>query len=220
MPSQLLASDLVDIPFSRIHPVGNARPRSQPAAYDGAMDAGQRWERLFADLDAALVAEERRERDLEIADRTRRERAKVTLVARLGAHRDQPIEFRLVAGIRVHGLLTDVGADWVVVSPARGRAALVPLACVVTIGGLGPRSAPEGMARRFGLGYALREISRDRAGVQILDIAGSSSDGTIDVVGADFVDLAEHPRDEARRAGNIRSIRTLPFSGIACVYSG
>ena len=35
----------------------------------------------------------------------------------------------------------------------------------------------------------------------------------------DFLDLAEHPRDEARRPGNIRSLRTIPFAAIACVHS-
>lgn len=184
------------------------------------MEAGQRWERLFADLDAELAAHERRERDLEIADRTRAERSKVAVVARLSANRDVDVELGLVAGIRVHGRLVDVGADWLVFSPARGRAALVPLASVVSIAGLTRRSDPPGIARRFALGYALREISRDRARVQLLDTGGSSSDGTIDVVGADFIDLAEHPRDEARRPNSIRSVRTFPFAAIACIYSG
>jgi len=182
------------------------------------MEAG-RWERLFADLDAALAAQERRERDLEIADRTRTERAKVTLIGRFAAHLGEPVDVRLQAGIRVHGRLADAGADWLVISPAPGRAALVPLASIVTVAGLAPRSAPEGIGRRFGLGYALREISRDRARVQVLDTGGGSSEGTIDVVGADFLDLAEHPRDEARRPGNIRSLRTIPFAAIACVHS-
>ncbi len=48
-----------------------------------------RWEGLFDDLDAQWEAEERRGRDAEVADRTRRERAGVTLHARLAAHRGQ-----------------------------------------------------------------------------------------------------------------------------------
>ncbi|HRC40333.1 MAG TPA: hypothetical protein PLK69_02390 [Tetrasphaera sp.] len=184
------------------------------------MEPGQRWERLFADLDAAVAADERRELDVEIADRTRAERAKVALAARLAAQRGAELDVRLLAGVRVHGALLDVGADWMLVTPAVGRVALVPLAAVVSMAGLAPRSAPEGVARRFGLGYALREISRDRARVQVLDVAGTSSDGTIDVVGADFLDLSEHPRDEARRSGSVRSVRTLPFAAIACIQSG
>ena len=38
-----------------------------------------RWEGLFADLEGQLAAEERRERDDEVAERTRRERALVSL---------------------------------------------------------------------------------------------------------------------------------------------
>ena len=42
-----------------------------------------RWEGLFADLEGQLAAEQRRELDDEVAERTRRERALVTLAARL-----------------------------------------------------------------------------------------------------------------------------------------
>ncbi|MFZ1486017.1 MAG: hypothetical protein WAS95_08200, partial [Nostocoides sp.] len=67
------------------------------------MEPGQRWERLFADLDAAVAADERRELDVEIADRTRAERAKVALAARLAAQRGAELDVRLLAGVRVHG---------------------------------------------------------------------------------------------------------------------
>ena len=183
------------------------------------MEWGQRWERLFADLEAELAAQERREWDSEVADRTRRERALIPLAARLCAHRGTEIDLRLAAGIRVHGRLLDVGGDWVALAPSPTRAALVPLSAIVSITGLTARSESADSARRFGLGYALREISRDRRRVQLLDTAGTSYEGTIDIVGADFVDLAEHPRDEPRRAGNIREVRTIPVADIACIHS-
>ncbi len=44
-----------------------------------------RWERLFDDLEAQLVADERRDLDAEVADRTRRERALLGLHERLAA---------------------------------------------------------------------------------------------------------------------------------------
>jgi len=183
------------------------------------MESGHRWERLFADLEAQVAAEELRERDLEIADRTRRERALTTLGGRLAAHRGELVDLHLVAGIRVHGRLIDLGADWLALAPTPHRAVLVPLSAVVGVGGLGPRTFEGGSARRFALGSALREISRDRRRVQVLDTAGKATEGTIDVVGADFVDLAEHPRDEARRGDNVRAARTIPFAAIACVHS-
>ena len=45
-----------------------------------------RWERLFEELDARFDAEASLERDAEIADRTRRERAQIPLYSRLLAN--------------------------------------------------------------------------------------------------------------------------------------
>jgi hypothetical protein len=41
--------------------------------------------------------------------------------------------------------------------------------------------------------------------------------GTIDRVGADYLDLAEHAPDEPRRAGSVRAKRTVPFAAILFV---
>ena len=75
-----------------------------------------RWERLFADLELAFEAAERRARDSEVADRTRRERALVPLGSRLGGHQGAQLELRLLGGVRVEGRLVDVGADWLAVA--------------------------------------------------------------------------------------------------------
>mgnify|MGYP000861797111 CR=1 FL=1 len=184
-----------------------------------SVDWGDRFERLFADLEVTLDAQERAVRDAEVADRTRRERARIELAGRLCAHRGLTIDLRLVGGARAHGRLVDVGADWLAVAPTEQRGSIIPLAAITSIAGLGPRSEAATTARRFGLGYALREVSRDRRRAQVIDVVGNAFEGTIDIVGADFLDLAEHPVDEARRAPNVRSIRTLPFAAIACVTS-
>src|SRR6478609_4365929 len=169
-----------------------------------------RWEGLFADLEGQLAAEQRRERDDEVAERTRRERALVTLPARLAAAVGEPVRVALVGGRQVDGDLLDLGEDEV----------LVPLAAVVALRSLGSQSAPARSARRFGLGYALRALSRDRATV-VVSLVGDGPRllGTIDGVGADHLDLAEHLEGLPRRRENVRAVATVPFAALVAVES-
>lgn len=180
-----------------------------------------RWEGLFADLEGQLAAEERRERDDEVAERTRRERALVTLSSRLAAALDGPVSLGLVGGRSVDGHLGDLGEDWVLVRAASdGHEVLVPLAGVATLRSLGWRSAPERTARRFGLGYALRALARNRATVAVA-LVGTATPllGTIDAVGADHLDLAEHLDGVPRRRENVRAMTTVPFGALVAVES-
>lgn len=205
-----------------------------------------RWDRLFDDLQAQMDAEGQRELDLEVSDRIRRERAQVGLHERLIAHRGQRVELRLAAGVVVSGNVADAGADWLLVegpgdrgragnespggqsagthgSLAPFRASLVPFAAIVAVTGLGTRAAAgqgAATAKRFALGYALRGLSRDRSVVSLTDIAGSVTTGTIDGVGADALDLSEHPADVARRSMNVLARRVIPFTAIVVVRNG
>ena len=86
-----------------------------------------RWEELFDDLEAQLGAEERRERDSEVADRTRRERASITLVARLASSVGGHLGLRLLTGARVRGELLDLGQDWLLLRLESGGEAVVPV---------------------------------------------------------------------------------------------
>ncbi|WP_404384109.1 hypothetical protein LL946_01620 [Knoellia locipacati] len=176
-----------------------------------------RWDQLFDDLEAQLDAEERRDRDSEVADRTRRERANVELAARFVAALGASLRLRLVTGAEVQGELVDVGEDWLLVRLASGREAVIPAAVVTGVVGLPLRASSARTARRFGLGYALRGLSRDRAPVAVTDTSGHVVTGTIDVVGADFVDLAEHELGESRRTENVRSRQTVPFGAVVVV---
>jgi len=180
-----------------------------------------RWEGLFDDLEGQLAAEERRELDDEVAERTRRERALVTLEARLAAAAGSGIRLRLVDGTRVDGVLDDRGRDWVLVRTDRGgRDLLVPLASVVTLSALHREAGDPGTARRFGLGYALRALARDRATVAVTLAGGCPAlVGTIDAVGADHLDLAEHPEGVPRRRENVTAVTTVPFGALVSVES-
>ncbi len=181
-----------------------------------------RWEGLFADLEGQLAAEERRELDSEVAERTRRERATVDLTARLGAALGSHLEVDLAGGPRVSGVLADHGDGWLLLGgggPGAAGEVLVPLSGVVALGGLPPGSVASRTARRFGLGYALRALARDRATVGLLLTGGGELVGTLDVVGADHVELAEHPVGEPRRPANVRRHLTVRTAAVLAVAS-
>lgn len=176
-----------------------------------------RWDRLFEDLDAQLASEESRDRAAEVADRTRYERAQVDVQARLlRSVGTSPVTVRL-AHRSLTGTVRDVGPDWVLLELVGDAPCLVPTAAVRTISGVAPGVVVPGtVARRFGLGSALRGISRDRSVVAV-EAGGASVIGTIDVVGADHVELAEHPPDLPRRPRNVKAVYIVPFWAIESV---
>jgi hypothetical protein len=186
-----------------------------------------RWEDLFADLEAQLEREQSAEHRAEVTDRTRRELAAITLLDRLTAARGSEVGLGLAIAIDavpaaevIRGVVVDVAAQWVLVEEVAHRATLVPMAAVGWVSGLGRASAPRpehSMARRLGLGAALRTLARDRVPVTVRLRDGGTLSGTFDRVGADHVDLAEHQPDEPRRAGAVRGVRTVPFAAIGFV---
>ena len=209
-----------------------------------------RWDDLFGDLEAQLEAAEAASVDAEVADRTRRESALITLGDRLGGSLGERVGVHVVGAGRVDGHLLEVAAQWLLLAEDRGAEVLVPLAAVQALAdlaassspgsssppsssppssspgsGLPARSAPPsaagsaGQARlRLGLGVALRALARDRAPVVVHLTGGATVEGTLERVGADFVELTEHPAAEIRpRAGG--AVRTLPFAALAMVRS-
>jgi len=188
-------------------------------ARDGsAMKGGaMRWERLFDDLEAQLASEDAHELESEIADRTRRERALIDLHARLLANVGAPATWWVGAEALAARVL-DVGPDWVLVEPTPVRPVLLRLGAVRSVAGL-RRGAqhPSVVARRFTLALALGAVSRDRAPVELRDVDGKVIVGTIDVVGADHLEIAEHASDEPRRPANVTSVSLVPYASLAWV---
>ena len=188
-----------------------------------------RWDQLFADLEAQLAVLERAELAGEVAEHTRAERAQVLLADRLLAAVGEPVRLQLQGLGWLDVRLRDLGKDWLLVEvegagTAVGRSALsaqvlAPTAAVSAVEGLGRRADPDrtGASRRFGLGHALRGISRDRAVVRVHDIGGDHCTGTVDRVLADHLDLARHPDDGVARPGEVRGIRSIPFASLAAV---
>lgn len=176
-----------------------------------------RWELLFADLEAYAEAAERAAFDADVADRGRAERAVLTLADRLRGHLGGELAFRLLTGDRVRGLLVDVGGDWVLLDD--GGSVVLPLGAVAGVDGLSRSASPATgvLARTVRIGVVLRRLARDRVPVRLTLLDGTALTGTVDRVGADHLDLAQHPTDEARRAGSVRGVVVLRLGAVAQV---
>lgn len=185
--------------------------------------ADDRWEALFADLESEVAAADAAGLRSEVADRIRREYSTLRLVDRLRPALGHQVRIELPGAIVVAGLLIDMGGDWVLVAEASGSA-VVPLGHVRSVAGLGVLSATPGsegkVVAALDLRYALRRLARDRAEVVLTTVDGRPVSGTLDRVGADFVEVAEHQPGEPRRKGSVRQVLTVPVGAISVVRAG
>lgn len=175
-----------------------------------------RWEDLFADLEQQWDALAEGDRQAEIAERTRAEFAQVDLADRLRGSEGRPVRLRTRAGQELAGDLSRVGADFVLLSLPRQECVL-PFSALTTVQGLGPESVSAEVAgpvrTRLGLGSVLRRIAADRSPVTLVTSAGMLS-GTVQRVGSDFLELAEHAPDDGVRATHARRPSLVPFSAV------
>ena len=134
-------------------------------------------------------------------------------------------------------MLRTVGPDWLLLTEGQGRDCLVALGAVTAVEGLTASTGPEmtGLALRLDLRRALRGLARDRSPVAVavtgwsgasagslgrrLSVRSVSAEltGTIDRVGADFIEIAVHAAWEPRRAGTVRSVALVPLAAIVLV---
>lgn len=187
-----------------------------------------RWEQLFTDLEAQFDALAEAEMMAELADRQRSEFGAVGMVARLVGSIGSPLRIRTSSGSVISGVLRRLGPDWLLIAEAPGREALVPLAGVTVVEGLSAITGqPLGrVAGRLTLRLALRGLVRDRAPVAVTlqgspggPGAGTGTEvaGTIDRIGADFLELALHAAWEPRRAGSVRQVVLVPLGAVVFV---
>ena len=182
-----------------------------------------RWDALFADLEAAAEGEWQRERDAEIAERTRAELARLRLVDRLRA----VVEGRTSAGVELavrvlaagvlRGEVTRVADEWfVLLTPSHEW--VVASDAVLGVNGLPSSARPpesEGaVARALGWSAAWRVLARDRSEVHVVRRDGSTVAGRANRAGHDFVELTAGPGD-AGHGGVVPEL--VPHGAIAAV---
>ncbi|HRN28372.1 MAG TPA: hypothetical protein PK781_03790 [Terrimesophilobacter sp.] len=189
-----------------------------------------RWENLFDDLAGQLE----HELDAEEVDvRGEEERLRIgrlTVRDRLVALHEatNSTEYRLRVhlddGRQLSVGLRSLGRDWLMGDLADERGAsvqcLLPFASIASLT-LDPQlversteaTGPLRLADRLGLTFVLRDLARRRRALE-LHMSFGVLHGTIDRVGRDHVDLAEHEVGSPRRRNEVSGIRMLPLTGL------
>lgn len=185
-----------------------------------------RWNQLFADLEAQFEALADVELRAEFADRQRVATGAVPMTQRLTGALGGVIRLRLAGGIAVSGTLRQVGPDWVLLAEAEGRDVVCALAATTIVEGLTSATGRslDAVALRIDLRLVLRGVARDRSPVSVWvsgleAVPGGATEiaGTIDRIGADFLELAVHAPWEPRRAASVRSVVLIPLPAVLMV---
>ncbi|MFL5913130.1 MAG: hypothetical protein ACJ768_21500 [Gaiellaceae bacterium] len=178
-----------------------------------------RWSWLFADLESQAEALAGTEDQEAVVERTRIEVGRLGLTDRLRGVEGQLLDVRCAGVGMLRGRLERVGTDWLLLTEPSGTESLVPVAAVTAVTGLARWSAVADaqVDRRLGLRSALRGLVRARVTVRVLLVDGGSIAGTLDRVGLDFLELAEHAADERRRVGSVLRVWTIPLLGVGVV---
>lgn len=166
-----------------------------------------------------MEAAEQAERAAEAADLRRLEVSRTTLAQRLAGAVGANVTLSVEGAGQLPGVLTQVGAGWALMKATAGVETLVALSAVVSIANLPAATGPEAddLEDGLGLGFVLRRLARDRLTVTLVARTGETCTGTIDRVGSDFLDVAEHAADRPRRPGEVLRVRSLPFGALAVV---
>jgi hypothetical protein len=176
-----------------------------------------RWHLLFDDLEAQFEAAQSAELDEEVADRTRREAARLEFADRLRPTVGSPVSVAVLGAGTVRGRLADVGPDWALIVEPPSRDVLVRLGAVLGVDGLSARSAAPASAGvvvgRLNLGHALRGLARSRVVATFVLVDGTAVVGRIDRVGADFVELTATGSTGRPEA----AVRVVPHGALALV---
>jgi hypothetical protein len=195
-----------------------------------------RWDDLFDDLEGQLEQELGAEEVDLLAEEERLRlgrlslRDRVLAMTRAGEAAADELRLVLRDGTTVMVAVGSVGRDWLVGElggPRRGSC-LVPLGAIASVlptaeqlsrSVLGEPSSESAvsLSGRLGLSFVLRDLCRRRAALELSTASGGRLHGTIDRVGRDHLDLAEHEAGVPRRAAAVTRIRMLPVAELVLV---
>jgi len=195
-----------------------------------------RWDDLFDDLESQLEQELGAEEGDLLAEEERLRLGRLTLrdrliaMSRAGDGTPDQLKLAMRDGSVVTVAVGSIGRDWLVgeLVGARRGSCVVPLAAVAALLPSSEQLArsmtvepagesPVSLSARLGLAFVLRDLCRRRAAVDVSTASSERLHGTIDRVGRDHLDLAEHEPGVPRRAASVGRIRILPFGELHLV---
>jgi hypothetical protein len=192
-----------------------------------------RWQNLFDDLESQLETELGAEEVDLLAEEERLRLGRLSLRDRIRALHEatpaSPLGVTLRGGDRLSLTLEAIGRDWLAGELDAGilRSAIVPFSALVSLDPVGAQLAsslrvdsspepPTALSARLGLAFVLRDLCRRRTAVEV-HVGGERVHGTVDRVGRDHLDLAEHAPGEPRRVAAVSRIRIVAFGGVDLV---
>ena len=181
-----------------------------------------RWDELFADLEVDADGLAQRERDAEIAERTRLELASLALLDRLRAGIGQRVGIDVLGAGRITGRISRVGPVWLLLDVDSRQGWAVSLSAVTGVQGLQAAAHPQPAGTSTGRATwasAFRSLSRDREVVLVRRIDGAAVRGVPARVGRDFVEVWE--RDDETPVGQPAAgtprLSIVPYAAVAAV---
>jgi hypothetical protein len=176
--------------------------------------------RVFDELEVEFEAGLRREAEQEAVAAVRAELGTTVLWEQLA--RRVGNEAGVLAGARsFRGSVIASYPEFLVLRAADGSEHLIRYGPAISVA-LPPeppdlRPTPPLAARRYQFALALRELARRREPVRLELGDGTRFDGTIEAVGSDYLEVAEHDPGEARRRAAVRARRFVGFAAVVAV---
>lgn len=185
--------------------MGLSTPEIRGCAVQSRRDsvAPMRWERLFSELEAQAGDLEMQERDALVEELRDGEWAETSWRSLLGGQ----VVLEVTGLGRIEGAVRLVNAHVIQLTGQRVEHVVDVSAVIAVLASERRADEPSAVVAALGWGHVFRSLRADSEPVRLHTRSGSSIDGMIDVVGADFVRV----REESGRD------QTVPFAAVAVV---